>query len=217
MYRGAYFGFYDTAKGVLFKDEKNANIIAKWGVAQSVTAVAGICSYPFDTVRRRLMMQAGSKDKMYSGTMDAWGKIYANEGFKAFFKGALSNVLRGAGGALVLVRPRHALRSPRVLSFKALSPRRRPSPGIPVSLLKHVSVRCIRACGRCCQPKIASVSHRAFCHRLPCCTERFDMPNLLTHELVVLMGTVSSRIERRVRLQVMYDELKIIIDANISV
>ena len=107
MYRGAYFGFYDTAKGVLFKDEKNANIIAKWGVAQTVTAVAGICSYPFDTVRRRLMMQSGGKasDKMYSGTMDAWSKIYRNEGMKSFFKGALSNVLRGAGGALVLVRP----------------------------------------------------------------------------------------------------------------
>ena len=58
VYRGAYFGFYDTAKGVLFKDEKNANIIAKWAVAQTVTAAAGICSYPFDTVRRRLMMQA---------------------------------------------------------------------------------------------------------------------------------------------------------------
>jgi len=57
VYRGAYFGFYDTAKGVLFKDEKNANIIAKWAVAQTVTAAAGICSYPFDTVRRRLMMQ----------------------------------------------------------------------------------------------------------------------------------------------------------------
>ncbi len=59
VYRGAYFGFYDTAKGVLFKDEKTANIFAKWGVAQTVTAAAGICSYPFDTVRRRLMMQVG--------------------------------------------------------------------------------------------------------------------------------------------------------------
>jgi len=104
VYRGAYFGFYDTAKGVLFKDEKNANIIAKWAVAQTVTAAAGICSYPFDTVRRRLMMQAGGKiAREYTGTLDAWGKIYRNEGFKSFFKGALSNVLRGAGGALVLV------------------------------------------------------------------------------------------------------------------
>lgn len=46
-----------AVQGVLFKDEKNANIFAKWAVAQTVTAAAGICSYPFDTVRRRLMMQ----------------------------------------------------------------------------------------------------------------------------------------------------------------
>ena len=59
VYRGAYFGLYDTAKGVLFKDEKTANFFAKWGVAQAVTAAAGIASYPFDTVRRRLMMQVG--------------------------------------------------------------------------------------------------------------------------------------------------------------
>lgn len=35
--------------------------------------------------------------------MDCWGKIYKTEGGNAFFKGALSNVLRGTGGALVLV------------------------------------------------------------------------------------------------------------------
>ena len=29
VYRGAYFGLYDTAKGVLFKDERNANFFAK--------------------------------------------------------------------------------------------------------------------------------------------------------------------------------------------
>ena len=57
MYRGAYFGLYDTAKGALFEDEKNANFIAKWAVAQVVTSAAGVLSYPFDTVRRRLMMQ----------------------------------------------------------------------------------------------------------------------------------------------------------------
>ena len=46
--------------------------------------------------------QSGGK-KHYNGTIDAWGKIYREEGGKAFFKGAWSNVLRGAGGALVLV------------------------------------------------------------------------------------------------------------------
>ena len=43
--------------------------------------------------------QAGSPVKMYSGTMDAWRKIYREEGIKGFFRGAWSNVLRGAGGA----------------------------------------------------------------------------------------------------------------------
>jgi solute carrier family 25 (adenine nucleotide translocator) protein 4/5/6/31 len=46
--------------------------------------------------------QSGGK-KVYNGTIDAWSKIYREEGGKAFFKGAWSNVLRGAGGALVLV------------------------------------------------------------------------------------------------------------------
>lgn len=30
-------------------------------IAQTVTAVAGLTSYPFDTVRRRMMMQSGRK------------------------------------------------------------------------------------------------------------------------------------------------------------
>ncbi len=71
MYRGAYFGLYDTAKGVLFKDEKTANFFAKWAVAQRVTALAGVVSYPFDTVRRRLMMQV-SKQGLVSGRILYW-------------------------------------------------------------------------------------------------------------------------------------------------
>lgn len=104
VYRGAYFGLYDTASQVVFGDNaKNANVFYKWMVAQVVTTVAGIASYPFDTVRRRLMMQSGAKEKMYAGTLDCWRKIAANEGMNAFFKGAGSNILRGTGGAIVLV------------------------------------------------------------------------------------------------------------------
>lgn len=42
-------------------------------------------------------------DIMYTGTIDCWKKIAKDEGGKAFFKGAWSNVLRGMGGAFVLV------------------------------------------------------------------------------------------------------------------
>lgn len=51
----------------------------------------------------RLLVQSGGSERYYKGTLDAWRKIGSEEGSKAFFKGAGSNVLRGAGGALVLV------------------------------------------------------------------------------------------------------------------
>merc|ERR1712212_551392 len=104
VYRAPYFGTYDTVKGML-PDPKAAGFFVSWGIAQVVTTGAGIVSYPFDTVRRRMMMQSGraKEDILYKGTADCWKKIYQNEGGKAFFKGAFSNVLRGTGGALVLV------------------------------------------------------------------------------------------------------------------
>jgi len=105
VYRAAFFGGFDTAKGVLFKDPKNAPIWASWAVAQTVTTIAGIISYPFDTVRRRMMMQSGIEmsERKYKNTPHCWKTIAAEEGTGAFFKGAFSNVLRGTGGAIVLV------------------------------------------------------------------------------------------------------------------
>ena len=104
-YRASYFGAFDTGKIVLFSDFKKASILYQWGFAQVVTVGAGIVSYPLDTVRRRLMMNAGKTgaDSMYDGTLDCFKKILKNEGPNAFFKGCLSNVIRGTGGALVLV------------------------------------------------------------------------------------------------------------------
>jgi len=101
-YRACYFGGYDTAKRTLLSDPKTS-VLFKFLVAQVVTTLSGLLSYPLDTVRRRLMMQSGQKEVLYRGTADCFAKIYANEGGKAFFKGALSNILRGAGASLVLV------------------------------------------------------------------------------------------------------------------
>jgi solute carrier family 25 (adenine nucleotide translocator) protein 4/5/6/31 len=104
IYRASYFGFFDTAKGML-PDPKNTPFLISFAIAQVVTTVSGITSYPFDTVRRRMMMQSGraKADIMYKNTLDCWVKIGKTEGPRAFFKGAFSNILRGTGGALVLV------------------------------------------------------------------------------------------------------------------
>ncbi len=103
VYRAAFFGGFDTLKGIFIKDPKNPPILLSWVLAQTVTTAAGFVSYPFDTVRRRIMMQAGRGEILYTSTLDCWKKILVKEGPRAFFKGALSNVIRGSGGALVLV------------------------------------------------------------------------------------------------------------------
>jgi hypothetical protein len=81
VYRGAYFGLYDTATVAVFGDKaKEANIFLKWAVAQVVTSVAGVISYPFDTVRRRLMMQVISPRVVLVPTMFqclSWCGVFA--------------------------------------------------------------------------------------------------------------------------------------------
>nr|WP_272693350.1 MC/SLC25 family protein [Providencia sp. PROV040] len=76
IYRAAYFGFFDTAKGML-PDPKNTPFLISWAIAQFVTTFAGIMSYPFDTVRRRMMMQSGrsAAEQQYKGTIDCWIKM----------------------------------------------------------------------------------------------------------------------------------------------
>lgn len=50
-------------------------------------------------------MQTGRAETeiLYKNTLHCWVKIFKEEGGAAFFKGAFSNILRGTGGALVLV------------------------------------------------------------------------------------------------------------------
>lgn len=103
VYRACYFGGYDFGKQHLFKDFRNTNALFLFLFAEINTTLSGLASYPLDTVRRRLMMQSGRATKAYTGTFDCMRKIYAEKGLGAFYKGALSNIFRGTGGALVLV------------------------------------------------------------------------------------------------------------------
>jgi solute carrier family 25 (adenine nucleotide translocator) protein 4/5/6/31 len=102
IYRASYFGFFDTIKSMVSTDPKKVNFFVAWGIAQVVTVCSGIASYPWDTVRRRMMMQSGKKEILYKNTWDCAVKIIKNEGLRAMYKGALSNIFRGTGGALVL-------------------------------------------------------------------------------------------------------------------
>lgn len=99
VYRGLYFGLYDSIKPMLgpLKDNLLANFLLGWGI----TIGAGLASYPIDTVRRRMMMTSGEAVK-YKSSAHAFAEIVKKEGYKSLFKGAGANVLRAVAGAGVL-------------------------------------------------------------------------------------------------------------------
>merc|ERR1712232_1434539 len=106
-FRGTYFGVNDTLNGLnpYQKESSVRGIASKFVCAQTAALAAAYVSYPFDTIRRRLQMQSEKPraEWKYSGTMDCFKQIMANEGFTALFKGAGANALRTVGSALVLV------------------------------------------------------------------------------------------------------------------
>ena len=102
FYRAIYFGGYDASKQFLLK-KNDKSLLTRIFFALIVTDLAGFLVFPMDTVRRRLMMQSGRKDLLYNGSWDCIKKIRKDEGLKAFYKGGLSNVIRGSGSAFVLV------------------------------------------------------------------------------------------------------------------
>jgi len=101
VYRGFYFGFYDSLKPVVLLGSMKDSFIASFFLGWAVTIVAGLASYPLDTVRRRMMMTSGEAVK-YKNSWDCTAQIVKNEGTKSLFKGAGANILRGIAGAGVL-------------------------------------------------------------------------------------------------------------------
>merc|ERR1712192_166846 len=100
IYRGMYFGMFDTLKPMLIGG-KDASVAAPFLLGWAVTVTAGLMSYPIDTVRRRMMMTSGGGVE-YKGSMDCFTTVVKNEGFMSLMKGAGANVLRGVAGAGVL-------------------------------------------------------------------------------------------------------------------
>jgi len=99
VYRGCYFGFYDTLKPILLGDD--ASLLLSFCLGYAVTVSAGLVSYPIDTIRRRMMMTSGQAVK-YKGSIDCAVTVIKAEGFMSLMKGAGANILRGVAGAGVL-------------------------------------------------------------------------------------------------------------------
>lgn len=99
VYRGCYFGFYDTLKPIVLGED--AGLLISFMLGYVVTISAGLVSYPIDTIRRRMMMTSGQAVK-YKGSLDCTMQIVKHEGVVSLFRGAGANILRGVAGAGVL-------------------------------------------------------------------------------------------------------------------
>jgi solute carrier family 25 (adenine nucleotide translocator) protein 4/5/6/31 len=101
IYRGLYFGVYDSGKPVVIKE--GDSLIKKFFFAQFCVIFSETLAYPTDTVKRMLMLQSTRKEVMYNGVVDCVQKVYKKEGLAGFWKGNLSNMMRSAGSSLCLV------------------------------------------------------------------------------------------------------------------
>merc|ERR1719348_1486243 len=99
VYRGLYFGLYDTLKPLLLGAD--AGVFVSFLLGWVITVSAGLASYPIDTIRRRMMMTSGAAVK-YKSSLDCALQILKTEGFMSMMKGAGANILRGVAGAGVL-------------------------------------------------------------------------------------------------------------------
>lgn len=106
VYRGIYFGFYES----LMRDQENtkSSIWASFLYAQVSTNSAGLVVYPFDTVRRNLVLQSArslehQKLLKDSGMVECAKRLYRERGLRGLYGGCLINLFRGFGSSLVLV------------------------------------------------------------------------------------------------------------------
>merc|ERR1712080_431177 len=99
IYRGMYFGLYDTLKPLVLGAD--AGVFLSFFLGWAVTVTAGLMSYPIVTIRRRMMMTSGAAVK-YKNSLDCGVQVMKNEGFMSLMKGAGADILRGVAGAGVL-------------------------------------------------------------------------------------------------------------------
>lgn len=101
VYRGLYFGLYDSLKPVVLVGNLQGSFLASFSLGYVVTTGSGLLAYPLDTIRRRMMMTSGTKVH-YKSMFDAGKQIITQEGSASLMKGAGANILRGIAGAAVL-------------------------------------------------------------------------------------------------------------------
>jgi len=106
VYRGGQLGLFGQIMDMNpYKQDKGIlGIVAAFTCATVARTITTPFNYPFDTVRRRMMLDSEkpAAERMYTSGVNCFFKVMQNEGLAGMYKGLIPELFRGIGGPLVL-------------------------------------------------------------------------------------------------------------------
>jgi len=87
------------------KDKGILGGVSSFGAVTVARTIVMPFNYPFDTVRRRMMLESEKPvaERVYKGSLDCFFQVFRKEGTKGMYKGMVPELFRGVGGSLVIV------------------------------------------------------------------------------------------------------------------
>lgn len=106
VYRGGQLGLFAQVMDMNpYKEDKGMiGIVATFISATVARTIITPFNYPFDTVRRRMMLDSEkpAAERLYRSGVHCFIQVSKNEGPKGVYKGLIPELFRGLGGPLVL-------------------------------------------------------------------------------------------------------------------
>jgi len=107
VYRAGQLGCFKQIQDMnpYQKDKGTLGAISSFCAVTVARTVVMPFNYPFDTVRRRMMLQSEKPlaERVYKGSWDCFSQVLKKEGAKGMYKGMVPELFRGVGGSLVIV------------------------------------------------------------------------------------------------------------------
>jgi solute carrier family 25 (adenine nucleotide translocator) protein 4/5/6/31 len=107
VYRAGQLGCFKQIQDLnpYAKDKGTKGAVSSFLAVTAARTVVMPFNYPFDTVRRRMMLQSEKPvaERVYKGSFDCFNKVLQKEGAKGMYKGMVPELFRGVGGSLVIV------------------------------------------------------------------------------------------------------------------
>jgi solute carrier family 25 (adenine nucleotide translocator) protein 4/5/6/31 len=107
VYRAGQLGCFKQIQDLnpYAKDKGTLGAISSFAAVTIARTIVMPFNYPFDTVRRRMMLQSEKpvSERVYKGSIDCFKQVLAKEGAKGMYKGMVPELFRGVGGSLVIV------------------------------------------------------------------------------------------------------------------